>query len=130
MKPIAIYMTVLFAMTGAEIAQASCEVDSPDPGALPLMTGDFPTTDGWRYKQFGGRKITYEDGTWERYNDDNTYEYSSDGTIWTAPSFRFYKNGFSCANFPIPRFQFYVVNSNEVFMIDTFGQRHQATIER
>lgn len=109
-------------------AMASCQVDSPDPSSLPSVSGDFPTGVGWRYKQLIGNKITYEDGSWERYNEGNTYEYSRDGKIWTAPSFRFYKNGFSCVDFPIPRFRLYLINKTELFMIDGFGDRHKATI--
>ena len=112
-----------------------CLVDAPPAEFFPLAEGDFPTRDGWRILQMVDRTLNYENGMTERFNKDGTYQMSLGGKTWTAPSYRFYSgyqndltSGFACIAFPDLRFHRYVVNNNQLILIDGLGDRYVASI--
>jgi len=103
-------------------APAFADCPNTPPFSPSLASGDETVDAAWLSQTLVGMRLVFDDGT-EVYGEDGSYSYVAGSQQWDAPSYRFYDNGVRCIGYDQPRFDYYVVNDGNLFLVNSQGNR-------
>ncbi len=104
-----------------------------DPNVLPVVewptaAGDIIPDAGYLSFLLTGTSVSYAFGDTSTYFADGAFRHESEDQISTASNYAFLEDGWRRIDYEPPRYDRYVINNDELILINPLGQRTVTTI--
>lgn len=117
------FLAALSVIFLAGTVHAACPNSPPSPPNYAKRDGDQPVPASWLRQNLSGKKVYLSGEGTEHYRANGAYTYSNGGQSWNAPAYKFYENSVRCIGYGNPRFDYYISNGGNLYLINYSGNR-------